>query len=214
LPSHGRKRSTADASQQTAWDSSERCYLGRTHAQVNGSFEVLKGPPADTKASISAALCSKTKAEGAAAIVIGSASRGGLQEALLGSIAANLAHNCDVPVVVLHKPTASDSAAAGKVAGKGGQHAAGDVTWLLRASTQEILGETAAEQLEPPAGQQQQVRAGNSFACCTAFGSRVVGVGRCSHTASAAFATARVCRQLIQMQAPDYWGRADLFAAC
>lgn len=123
--------------------------------QVNGSFEVLKGPPADTKASISAALCSKTKADGAAAIVIGSASRGGLQEALLGSIAANLAHNCDVPVVVLHKPREPSTGPAGKAAGKG-QHAPGDVTWLLRASTQEILGEvTAEQQLEAAAGEQQ-----------------------------------------------------------
>jgi hypothetical protein len=120
--------------------------------QIQGSFEVLKGPPADTKASISAALCRQTKADGAAAIVIGSASRGGLKEALLGSIAANLAHNCDVPVVVLHKPRAE--AVAGKVAGKnGGQHRPGDVTWLFRASTQEIFGEVAAEQLDP-AGEQ------------------------------------------------------------
>lgn len=120
--------------------------------QVNGSFEVLKGPAADTKASISAALCSKTKADGAAAIVIGSASRGGLKEALLGSIAANLAHNCDVPVVVLHKPRAE--AAAGKEAGKAGQHSSGDVTWLLSASTQEILGEVAAEQVGAETAQQ------------------------------------------------------------
>lgn len=117
------------------------CYL-----QVHGVFEVLKGPPADTKASISNALCSKTKADGAAAIVIGSSSRGGLKEALLGSIAANLAHNCDVPVVVLHKPRAGE--AAGKGAGNG-QLGAADVTWLFSASTQEILGEAAVEQLSP-----------------------------------------------------------------
>jgi hypothetical protein len=121
-----------------------------SHEQIHGSFEVLKGPPADTKASISAALCRQTKADGAAAIVIGSASRGGLKEALLGSIAANLAHNCDVPVVVLHKPGAE--AVAGRMAGNG-QHRPGDVTWLFRASTQEILGEAAAEQLDP-AGEQ------------------------------------------------------------
>jgi hypothetical protein len=117
--------------------------------QIQGSFEVLKGPPADTKASISAALCRQTKADGAAAIVIGSAS-GGLKEALLGSIAANLAHNCDVPVVVLRKPRAE--ADAEKMAGKG-QHRPGDVTWLFRASTQEILGEVAAEQLDPAGDQ-------------------------------------------------------------
>jgi len=119
-------------------------------AGVQGTFEVVRGPPADTKASISAALCSQTKADGAAAIVIGSASRGGLKEALLGSIAANLAHNCDVPVVVLHKPRveAVAAAAAGQeMAGKG-QHNGGDVTWLLRANTQEILGQAVSEQLE------------------------------------------------------------------
>jgi hypothetical protein len=122
------------------------CCVPKHPLQVQGVFEVLKGPPADTKASISNALCSKTKADGAAAIVIGSSSRGGLKEALLGSIAANLAHNCDVPVVVLHKPRAEE--AAGKKAGNGQQGAA-DVTWLLRASTQEILGEAAMEQLSP-----------------------------------------------------------------
>lgn len=127
--------------------------------QVQASFEVLKGPPADSKASISAALCAKTKADNAAAIVIGSASRGGLKEALLGSIAANLAHNCDVPVVVLHKPRA-EAGKAGAAAEKAG---GGDVTWLLRASTQEILGEAAVEQLKPDSsstgGQQVRVHA-------------------------------------------------------
>lgn len=124
------------------------CVDTHLHLQVQASFEVLKGPPADSKASISAALCAKTKADKAAAIVIGSASRGGLKEALLGSIAANLAHNCDVPVVVLHKPRAEaeKGGKAGAAAKKAGD---GDVTWLLRASTQEILGEAAVEQLKP-----------------------------------------------------------------
>lgn len=123
--------------------------------QVQGTFEVVRGPPADTKASISEALCRKTKSDGAAAIVIGSASRGGLKEALLGSIAANLAHDCDVPVVVLHKPRAEAIAAAGQeVAGKG-KSSSGDVTWLLRADTQEILGKAVSDQLEASqAGQQ------------------------------------------------------------
>jgi hypothetical protein len=129
--------------------------------QVQASFEVLKGPPADSKASISAVLCAKTKADNAAAIVIGSASRGGLKEALLGSIAANLAHNCDVPVVVLHKPQAE----AGKAATAAKKAGGGDVTWLLRASTQEILGEAAGQQLKPDSssagGQQVGVRAGH-----------------------------------------------------
>lgn len=135
----------------------------KTHmenAGVQGTFEVVRGPPADTKASISEALCRKTKSDGAAAIVIGSASRGGLKEALLGSIAANLAHDCDVPVVVLHKPRAEAIAAAGQeVAGKG-KSSSGDVTWLLRADTQEILGKAVSDQLEASqAGQQDAQQA-------------------------------------------------------
>jgi hypothetical protein len=132
--------------------------------QVEGTFEVLRGPAADSKASISAALCSKTQAEGAAAIVIGSQSRGGLREALLGSIAANLAHNCEAPVVILHKPSATAAAAAaaaGTAAGTAGKEQrgaplhSGDVTWLLSASTQELLGEAAAVQLDGEAAGQQ-----------------------------------------------------------
>lgn len=141
---------TGTAARQAPQKIKTAMHLMPMSVQIQGSFEVLKGPPADTKASISAALCRQTKADGAAAIVIGSASRGGLKEALLGSIAANLAHNCDVPVVVVHKPRAE--AVAGKLAGKG-QEKPGDVTWLFRASTQEILGEVAAEQLDP-AGEQ------------------------------------------------------------
>lgn len=150
---------------------------------MEGTFEVLKGPPADTKASISAALCARTKADGAAAIVIGSASRGGLKEALLGSIAANLAHNCEVPVVVLHRPqsvaagagaddraigspddasdTGHSSSGKARKQQQQGSGAGGDVTWLLRATTQELLGEAASEQLERSAAattEAQQVR--------------------------------------------------------
>lgn len=69
--------------------------------QLAGSFEAISGPPASStadKGAIGAALCQRAKEAGAAAVVVASASRGGLQEALLGSIAANLVHHCEVRV--------------------------------------------------------------------------------------------------------------------
>jgi hypothetical protein len=113
--------------------------------QAKGSFQVLRGigtastPTVDAKAGISATVCATAKAEHAAAVVIASTSRGGIREALLGSVAANLVHHCDVPVVVLHKPKAPQQQ-------QQQQQGQGDVAWLLSATAEDLAGRAGAEQ--------------------------------------------------------------------
>jgi hypothetical protein len=113
--------------------------------QAKGSFQVLHGtataatPTVDAKAGISAVLCNTAKAERAAAVVVASASRGGIREALLGSVAANLVHHCDVPVVVLHKPKAAQQQ-------QPQQQQQGDVAWLLSATAEDMTGRAAGKQ--------------------------------------------------------------------
>lgn len=113
---------------------------------MQGSFEVLQGPPADAKASISAALCERARSDSAAAVVIASASRGGLREAVFGSVAANLVRDCPAPVavVVLHKPR-EDSSSSGSGSSEHG------VAWLMRATAQEVLGDAVAGHVEEAA---------------------------------------------------------------
>ncbi|WIA16917.1 hypothetical protein OEZ85_013843 [Tetradesmus obliquus] len=110
-------------------------------AGAKGSFQVLHGtataatPTVDAKAGISATVCNTAKAERAAAVVVASSSRGGIREALLGSVAANLVHHCDVPVVVLHKP---------KAAQQQQQRGQEDVAWLLSATAEDLAGSAGA----------------------------------------------------------------------
>eukprot|EP00887_Chlorella_sp_A99_P000531 scaffold17.g531.t1 len=51
---------------------------------------------------IGQAICDRAAAEGAAVVVLGSHTRAGLQEFLLGSVTSYTAHNCEAPVAVLH----------------------------------------------------------------------------------------------------------------
>jgi hypothetical protein len=110
--------------------------------QAKGSFQVLHGtataatPTVDAKAGISAVLCNTAKSERAAAVVVASASRGGIREALLGSVAANLVHHCDVPVVVLHKPKVVQQQ----------QQQGGQVAWLLSATAEDMAGRAGSDQ--------------------------------------------------------------------
>jgi hypothetical protein len=139
--------------------------------QAKGSFQVLHGtstaatPTVDAKAGISAVLCNTAKAEHAAAVVVASASRGGIWEALLGSVAANLVHHCDVPVVVLHKPKTSQQQQQ--------QSGQGEVAWLLSATAEDMAGRACGEQQsqEAVSCSWQTVSAGSCrrvSACCVA----------------------------------------------
>lgn len=51
---------------------------------------------------IGAAICDRAAAEGAALVVLGSQTRAGLEEFMLGSIATFVSHHCTAPVAVLH----------------------------------------------------------------------------------------------------------------
>lgn len=112
------------------------------HPEVRSSFEVL--PPAQGsrgKACVASTLCATAQERGAAALVLASSPRGGIIEALHGSVAARLVHDCDVPVVVLHPPSSGAAAAADGASTTADADAAataaadlGDssVAWLLR----------------------------------------------------------------------------------
>ncbi|KAF8065766.1 LRRC1 [Scenedesmus sp. PABB004] len=116
-------------------------------AGAEGTFTVLPAPGAgasagEAKACVGAAVCDRAKAASAAAVVVASTSRGGLREALLGSVAASLVHECAaVPVVVLHRPQGGAGGAGG-----GGATGADEarVEWLLRATTQDLAESTSA----------------------------------------------------------------------
>ena len=63
--------------------------------QVRHEVYVLRGPEASTKGGIGSLVSASASKLEVAAVVVASHSRGGLEEALLGSVANWLSHNCD-----------------------------------------------------------------------------------------------------------------------
>jgi nucleotide-binding universal stress UspA family protein len=71
-------------------------------AGVHFVSEAAVEPAEGSVAGVGGAVARRAAALGAAAVVVGSKSRGGLGEAVTGSVAAYLCHHCPVPVAVLH----------------------------------------------------------------------------------------------------------------
>ena len=71
-------------------------------AGVRHVAEVVVEPVEDSVAGVGRAVCARAEALGAAAVVVGSHMRGGVSEAVLGSVASWVAHRCRAPVAVLH----------------------------------------------------------------------------------------------------------------
>lgn len=69
---------------------------------VDFESEVLVELTDGSTGSVGQAICDRAGALGAAAVVIGSHSRGGLGEMVLGSVASYVCHHAERPVVVLH----------------------------------------------------------------------------------------------------------------
>lgn len=93
-------------------------------------------------------------------MVVASTSRGGIKEALLGSVAASLVHHCDVPVVVLHRP--QEGGGQAQLAAK----RQSEVAWLLSA-TAEDLSMRAETGLQARADVQRSQQVVRAVQCCS-----------------------------------------------
>ena len=63
--------------------------------QVRHEVHVIRGPDVNTKGGIGSLVSDSASKLDVAAVVVASQSRGGLKEALVGSVANWLSHNCD-----------------------------------------------------------------------------------------------------------------------
>lgn len=71
-------------------------------AGIGYQLHVVRSPIEGTADEIGAVVCQAAEDVGAAAVVVGSHTRGGVAEYLLGSVAMYVTHNCPRPVAVLH----------------------------------------------------------------------------------------------------------------